>query len=412
MENTPGVTRDRLYHDVEWSGRVFTLVDTGGIVRPEIDDIITGQVQRQVRAALQEADILVLVVDAREGILPGDEEIAEMLRREKKPAVIAANKVEDFTNLAAIYQYYSLGLGEPVPVSAAHGQNTGELLDRLVQIMPPVENDTDAKDVIKLAVVGRPNVGKSSLVNLLLGEEKQIVTDIPGTTRDTVDSFFRWQGHNYMVMDTAGMRRKARISGPTERYSVIRALRAVDRCDVALIVLDALENVTEQDKRIAGYVYEKGKAAVLVVNKWDLVDKTTGTMQEYEQEIRRRLTFLDFIPVNFISALTGKRVPKLLETVELVAREAIKKINTSVFNDLIGEAVAITPPPAHKGRRLKFFYGTQVNVQPPTFVLFVNDPGLVHFSYCRYLENQIRDAFGFTGTPLRLLVRGRGNKGK
>ncbi len=405
VEDTPGVTRDSLYCEAEWSGRTFTLVDTGGMVSDAEKGSVVEEVQQQARTALKEADAILFVVDAQEGILPDDLAVADILRRTKKPLLVVANKVDDFKNLSPVYQFSALGLGEPIAVSALHGTNTGELLDRLVEVLPLVEDKDYGEEVVKLAVVGRPNVGKSSLVNCLLGQKKQIVSDLPGTTRDAVDSFFRFQDRSYVIIDTAGIRRKSRIAEPVERYSVIRALRAIDRSDVVLVVIDATNKISKQDKRILGYALENGKAAILVVNKWDLVEKESITMETYRQEIKQAFPFAYYVPVIFISALTGKRVPQVMKQVDKVVGEAKKKVSTSVLNDVINEAVGISPPPAYKGRRMKIYYATQVKIQPPTFVLFVNDSRLLHFSYRRYLENHIRQSFGFEGTPIWLSVR-------
>jgi GTP-binding protein len=406
VEDEPGITRDRLYQDAEWAGRVFTLVDTGGLDFVESGDI-PRQVRRQVELAIEEADVVLFLVDARAGLTSTDEDVAALLRRTKKPVLLVANKVENFQRTGQLVDFYRLGLGEPIPISAAQGMNTGDLLDRLVSVLPPDAAEEEEPDTIRIAVIGRPNVGKSSLVNAILGEQRVIVSEIPGTTRDAIDTYFEREGRRYMLVDTAGIRRKSRIEEAVERYSVIRSLRAVDRCEVALVVLDAREGVTDQDKRIAGYAHEQGKASVLVVNKWDLVEKDNRTTQRFTELIRRELAFMTYAPVVFISALTGKRVPRLLEMVDLVAQQQCLRISTSDLNRLIRDAVMHNPPPADKNRRLKILYATQGGVKPPTFILFVNDPELMHFSYLRYLENQLRAAFGFEGTPIRFLLRQR-----
>ncbi|AEG15401.1 GTP-binding protein engA [Desulfofundulus kuznetsovii DSM 6115] len=406
VEDEPGITRDRLYQDAEWAGRVFTLVDTGGLDFVESGDI-PRQVRRQVELAIEEADVVLFLVDARAGLTSTDEDVAALLRRTKKPVLLVANKVENFQRTGQLVDFYRLGLGEPIPISAAQGMNTGDLLDRLVSVLPPDAAEEEEPDTIRIAVIGRPNVGKSSLVNAILGEQRVIVSEIPGTTRDAIDTYFEREGRRYMLVDTAGIRRKSRIEEAVERYSVIRSLRAVDRCEVALVVLDALEGVTDQDKRIAGYAHEQGKASVLVVNKWDLVEKDNRTTQRFTELIRRELAFMTYAPAVFISALTGKRVPRLLEMVDLVAQQQCLRISTSDLNRLIRDAVMHNPPPADKNRRLKILYATQGGVKPPTFILFVNDPELMHFSYLRYLENQLRAAFGFEGTPIRFLLRQR-----
>jgi len=405
VEDTPGVTRDRLYRDATWLGRDFTLIDTGGLEFKE-EDSLTGQVKKQVEVALEEADVIILVVDGKLGIIPDDYAVAERLRKTKKPVILAVNKVERFDN-PAFMEFYQLGLGEPIPVSAMHGMNVGDLLDRVTEAMPDLPADDYEPDVIKIAVVGRPNVGKSSLVNIFLGRERVIVSDMPGTTRDAIDTVFRRNGRQYVVIDTAGLRRKSRVENPTERYSVIRSLRAIDRSDVVLMILDAVQGVTEQDKRIAGYAHEAGKATVLVVNKWDMVDKDATTINRFEAEIRRELAFLHYAPTAFTSALTKKRVYQVLDLVDFVAEQAARRVTTSVLNDVLAEATRLTPPPAEKGKRLKIFYATQAGVKPPKFILFVNEPKLLHFSYKRYLEKQLRQAFGFEGNPVWLLIRKR-----
>ncbi|AQS58599.1 ribosome biogenesis GTPase Der [Desulforamulus ferrireducens] len=404
VEDMPGVTRDRLYQDAEWQGREFTLVDTGGLDFAE--DIITSQIRKQAEMAMEEADAILFVVDARQGITTIDEEVAKSLRKTDKPVLLVANKVEDFHKIP-YYEFYALGLGEPIPVSAAEGLNTGDLLDSLVNVLPQPEEDPYSPDTIRIAVIGRPNVGKSSLVNAILGEERVIVSNIPGTTRDAIDSPFERNGNSYVIVDTAGMRRRNRIDLPAERYSVVRALRAVDRSDVVLMVFDATEGVAEQDKRIVGYAHDKGKAIILVVNKWDLIKKDDKTMHKFERKIREELAFLPYAPIIFVSALTKQRLPKILELVDFVADEASKRVATADLNNLIRDAVQATPPPADKHRRLKIFYATQGGVKPPTFILFVNDPELMHFSYERYLENKIRETYGFEGTPIRIYLRQR-----
>jgi GTPase len=406
VESQPGVTRDRLYLDAEWAGRSFVLVDTGGLDFQESGEIIEG-VHRQVEQAINEADAVVFVVDARAGLNPDDEEVASIIRRSGKPVILAANKVEDFDFKADMYDFYRLGLGDPIPVSAAQGLNTGDLLDKVVELLPAVPEEEYSPDVIKIAVIGRPNVGKSSLVNAILGEERVIVSDIPGTTRDAIDTLFVLGGKHYVIIDTAGLRRRSRIEEPTEKYSVIRTLRAVDRCDVVLVMLDASSGVTEQDKRIAGYAHDAGKASVLVVNKWDLVEKDEKTINRHTEKIRQELVFMKYAPLIFISATTGKRVAKVLELVDFVAEQHATRITTPDLNNLIREATMQNPPPTDKTRRLKILYITQAGVRPPKFVIFVNDPELMHFSYLRYLENQIRSAYGFEGTPIRFSLRKR-----
>jgi len=406
VEDEPGVTRDRLYLEAEWAGRSFTLVDTGGLDFQENGEINRG-VRRQIELAIQEANVVLFVVDARAGLNPDDEDAAAIIRRLNKPAVLAANKVENYGSQTQLYEFYRLGLGEPVPVSAAEGLNTGDLLDRLVELLPHEEEEEYPADTIKIAVIGRPNVGKSSLVNTILGEERVIVSKISGTTRDAIDTPFERDGRPYVIIDTAGMRRKSKVGGLTEKYSAIRALKAVDRSDVVLIVLDAVAGVTEQDKRIAGYAHEAGKATVIVVNKWDLINKDDRTMNRFTENIRDELSFMQYAPVVYISALIGQRVPRVLELVDFVAGQHAIRLSTPNINNLIKEAVMHNPPPGDKSRRLKIMYATQGGVKPPKFILFVNEPELMHFSYRRYLENQFRNAYGFEGTPIWFGLRRR-----
>jgi len=408
VEDTPGVTRDRLYRDAEWLGRSFTLVDTGGIDFTDKDDTsILAQVRRQAEIAVEEADVIIFMVDGRTGLTSDDENVAAMLRRARKPIVLTVNKVEDYSNNNVVLDFYQLGLGEPLPVSAANGMNIGDLLDEVVAHFPKEIADDVEPDIIKIAVVGRPNVGKSSLVNAILGQERVIVSDIAGTTRDAIDTPFSREGQKYLLIDTAGIRRKRNIELSMERYSVIRALRAIDRSDVVLIVIDATTGVTEQDKRIAGYVHEAGKGAILVINKWDLVEKDDKTMNKFDEIIRSELSFMQYAPTIYVSALTKQRVAKIIELVNFVAEQQTIRISTSVLNETVAEAVLLTPPPTDKGKRLKILYCTQAGIKPPNFVFFVNEPELMHFSYLRYLENTIRKNFGFEGSPLKMTVRKR-----
>jgi GTP-binding protein len=406
VENTPGVTRDRLYRDAEWLGRKFALIDTGGIEFQDADTPIAAQMRRQAEIAMEEADVVIFVVDAQLPPTQDDELIARTLRRSGKPVILTANKVENFAQMESqLYDFLSLGLGEAIPISAVHGLNIGDLLDQVIAKLPENGEEEYDPDVIRIAVVGRPNVGKSSLVNTMLGKNRVIVSSIPGTTRDAIDTPFEQDGKHYVLIDTAGMRRKARIDKLTEQYSVVRALRAVDRSDVILMLLDAVEGVTEQDKKIAGYVHESGKAIVLVVNKWDLIKKDEKTINKFERTIREELGFMQYAPTMFISALTGQRVTKIIELVDFVAEQNSVRITTATLNTLLREWVHLNPPPSDKGRRLKIRYLTQVGVKPPTFVFFVNDAELMHFSYKRYLENQMRKHFGFEGTPIRIIIR-------
>lgn len=408
VEDKPGVTRDRLYRDAEWLDRHFTLIDTGGVEFKNVTDQINQGVHLQAQLAIEEADVILFVTDAREGLTPVDEEVGRVLRRTNKPVVLVANKVENFGASYDVFDFYKLGLGEPILVSASHGMNIGDLLDRVVELMPDATGEDEVdEDVVKIAVIGRPNVGKSSIVNAMLGEERVIVSNIPGTTRDAIDTYFEQDKRKYLLIDTAGMRKKGKIDEPTERYSVIRSLRAVDRSDVVLMVLDASEGVTEQDKKIAGYAHEAGRGIVIVVNKWDLVEKDDKTMLRFTEDIREELGFMQYSPAIFVSALTKKRIPKILELVNYVAEQHAMRISTSTLNELIQEAVRLNPPPTDKGKKLKILYATQASVKPPTFIVFVNDPEIMHFSYLRYLENQLRSSFGFEGTPIRIIVRRR-----
>lgn len=406
VEDIPGVTRDRIYMDAEWLNYEFTMIDTGGIELESTDKILTAM-RHQAQLAIDEADVILFVVDAKTGLMSADEEVAGILRNTRKPVILAVNKVDSLKDKHEIYEFYNLGLGEPIPISAGNALNLGDLLDEVVEALPKSEAETEDDDVIKVAFIGRPNVGKSSLVNAMLGEERVIVSDVPGTTRDAIDTHFTKDGNNYILIDTAGMRRKAKIDMPVERYSVIRSLRAVDRADVVLMVIDATDGVTEQDKKIAGYAHEAGKAIIIVVNKWDLVEKDSKTSLRFTESIRSELAFMQYAPVLFASALTKQRVHRVTELVKYVADQHAMRIATSVLNQVIEDAVAINPPPSDRGRRLKIFYATEASVKPPTIVFFVNEPEIMHFSYLRYLENKLREAFGFEGTPLHLVVRGR-----
>lgn len=410
VEDQPGVTRDRLYIDAEWLNRHFTIVDTGGI-EPDPQDEILAAMRRQAELAIDEADVIVFVVDAKQGVTGADLEVAKMLRTTNKPVVLAVNKVDNREMEAAQYEFFSLGLGDPLTISAVHGLGIGDLLDEVVKRLPADTGEDYDEDVIKVAIIGRPNVGKSSLANALLGQERMIVSDVAGTTRDAIDSMLHLSdGTRMVIIDTAGMRRKAKIDLPVERYSVIRALRAVDRSDVVLMVLDAIQGVTEQDKKIVGYAHENGKASIIVVNKWDLVEKDDKTVNLYTNTIRHQLAFLQYAPIIFISAKARQRVHRIGDLVKYVAEQHAMRVATGVLNSLIEEATMINPPPSDKGKRLKIYFATQPSVKPPTFVFFVNHADLMHFSYLRYLENKLRESFGFEGTPLRLVVRERDEK--
>ncbi len=408
VQDTPGVTRDRLYYDAEWLGRKFTLIDTGGIEFKDQTTPLSTQMKKQAEMAIEESDVVVLLVDAQSKLTPDDVQIAKYLRKAGKPILLVANKVENFTDFPMeAHEFLALGFGEPIPISSVHGLNVGDLLDKVVSKLPKnIVEDYDP-DIVKIAVIGRPNVGKSSLVNMLLGEERVIVSDIPGTTRDAIDTPFVFEEKRYIIIDTAGIRRKKKIEELTENYSVIRSFRAVERADVVLMLIDPLEGVTDQDKRIVGYAHEVGKGIILIINKWDLVEKDDKTLNKFEKKIREELPFIQYAPTQFISAKTGQRVNKIMELVEFVAEQTSMRIQTSTLNDMLREWVHLNPPPSDKGKRLKVLYATQKSVQPPMFIFFVNDPELMHFSYKRYLENQIRKSFGFEGSPIRIITRKR-----
>jgi len=406
VEDIPGVTRDRLYDVTDWAGREFVIIDTGGI-RFDEGDIFAREIKMQAQLAIEEADVIMLVLDTQEGITPEDEQVANLLRRSQKPVVLAANKVENFDRQMEYFEFYNLGLGDPIPVSAMHGRNINELLDAVVDKFAPAQEYPEDAEAIKIAIVGRPNVGKSSLVNALLGEERVIVSDTPGTTRDSIDTPFEYEGNRYILIDTAGIRKKSRITEATERYSVIRSLKSVERADVVLIMLDASEGVIEQDKRIAGYVHEQGKASVIIVNKWDLIEKDGQTMNKFDKDIREELKFLAYCPILYVSALTRKRIFKILELVDFVSDQHNRRVQTSELNQVVNETMLLNPLPGGGGRKIKIYYAAQVHTAPPTFVFFANYPEKVHFSYLRYLDNALRKNFGFEGTPIRLIVRKR-----
>lgn len=408
VEDTPGVTRDRLYADTEWLDNEFMMVDTGGIEIMNTDKIAVS-IRQQAQIAIAEADVILFVCDARAGITHEDAEVAKMLRQSKKPIVLAINKADSPKQEMEIFEFYNLGIGEPIPVSAANHLGLGDLLDAVVEKFPETSayGKDGNEDEIKVALIGRPNVGKSSIFNTLVGEERSIVSDVAGTTRDAIDTPVIREGQKFLFIDTAGMRRKARIDEPIEKYSIIRSLRAVDRSDVVLMVIDAIDGVTEQDKKIAGYAHEAGKGIVLVVNKWDLYDKDNTSTLRYTENLRRELVFMQYAPVVFVSAMTKQRIHRLPEVIHYVAEQNAMRISTSVLNQVVEDAIAINPPPTEKGQRLKILYATQVKIKPPTFVIFVNEPEIMHFSYQRYLENKLREAFGFEGTPLQMIIRGK-----
>ncbi|MCI8844072.1 MAG: ribosome biogenesis GTPase Der [Oscillospiraceae bacterium] len=410
VEDTPGVTRDRLYGECDWNGRTFALVDTGGI-EPEGGSQMLQFMRRQAEIAIAGADVVILVTDVTVGLTAADSTVAAMLQRAKKPTVLAVNKCDSIGPVNPdIYEFYSLGLGDPIEVSAVHGHGTGDLLDACVAAFPPEEAEEDDDERIKVAIVGKPNVGKSSLLNRILGEERTIVSDVPGTTRDAIDSDFENEWGKYRFIDTAGMRRKSKVDDAIERYSNLRSISAIERADVCLILIDAREGVTEQDTKIAGLAHEAGKASIIVVNKWDAVEKETNTMQKMTEEVRRDLSYMTYAPVVFLSALTGARVDKLFEQIEAVANAAAMRITTGMLNGILEDATARVQPPTDKGRRLKIYYITQAGVKPPHFVIFCNDARLFHFSYQRYIENQIRAVFGLVGTPIRITIRQKGDK--
>lgn len=408
VEDKPGVTRDRIYAEGEWLNKYFTLIDTGGI-EPDSKDIILSQMRKQAEIAIETGDVILFVVDGIEGLTATDKEVADMLRKTKKEVILVCNKIDTPKTPDTIYEFYELGLGSPVVVSAGQGLGLGDLLDEVIANFPEDKDTEYNEDVIKVAVIGKPNAGKSSLINKVLGEERVIVSDIPGTTRDAIDTPFEIGDDKYVFIDTAGMRKRKKIDESIEKYSVIRSLTAIERSDVCIIVIDATEGVTEQDTKIAGYAHDNGKACIIVVNKWDVVEKEDKTYLKFEEEIRNTLSFMTYAPIIMISAKTGKRVNKIFDLIKTVSNNHSMRITTGVLNDIIGEAVLMNQPPSDKGRRLKIFYGTQVGVKPPKFVIFINDKELMHFSYARYLENQIRQSFGFEGTPIQFEFREKGD---
>lgn len=407
VKDTPGVTRDRIYADVTWLNHNFTLIDTGGI-EPDSGDIILSQMREQAQIAIDTADVIIFMTDVKQGLVDSDGKVADMLRRSKKPVVLCVNKVDSYQKfIADVYEFYNLGIGDPMPISAANRQGIGDMLDEVVKYFPEGSEEEEEDERPKIAIVGKPNVGKSSIINKLTGENRVIVSDIAGTTRDAIDTDIIYNGKEYVFIDTAGLRRKNKIKEELERYSIIRTVSAVERADVVLMVIDATEGITEQDAKIAGIAHDRGKGIVIVVNKWDAIEKNDKTIYEFQNKIRETLAYMPYAEMVFVSAVTGQRLPKLFETIDMVIENQTLRIATGVLNEIITEAVALQQPPSDKGKRLKIYYTTQVSVKPPTFVIFVNDKQLMHFSYTRYLENKIRDTFGFKGTSLKFIIRER-----
>ena len=410
VKDTPGVTRDRIYADGTWLDKNFTLIDTGGI-EPDSRDIILAQMREQAEIAIATADVIIFIVDVRQGMTDSDSKVADMLRKSRKPVVLAVNKVDSFAKFGNdVYEFYNLGIGDPIPISATSRLGLGELLDAVIAHFPEQDGEEEDDDRPRIAIVGKPNVGKSSIINKLLGENRVIVSDVAGTTRDAVDTEIVHNGTEYVFIDTAGLRRKSKIKEELERYSIIRTVTAVERADVVLVVIDASEGVTEQDAKIAGIAHDRGKGIIVVVNKWDAIEKNDKTIYEYTNKIKTILSFIPYAEYVFVSAQTGQRLNKLYDMIDMVRENQTMRIQTGVLNEIMTEAVALQQPPSDKGKRLKLYYMTQVAVKPPTFVVFVNDEELMHFSYTRYLENRIRDAFGFRGTALKFIIRER--KGK
>ena len=410
VKDTPGITRDRIYTDVNWLDRTFTLVDTGGI-EPDSNDVILSQMRTQAEIAMETADVIIFLVDVRQGLVDADAKVADMLRRSHKPVVLVVNKVDNFDKyMADVYEFYNLGIGDPHPISAVNKMGLGDMLEEVVAHFPEGIGEEEEDERPKIAIVGKPNVGKSSLINKLLGENRLIVSDIAGTTRDAVDTEVTYSGKEYVFIDTAGLRRKNKIKEELERYMIVRTVSAVERADIVVLLIDATEGVTEQDAKIAGIAHERGKAVIIAVNKWDAVEKDDKTIYRVTEKVRDTLSFMAYAEILFISAVTGQRLPKLFETIDMVSENHAMRVATGVLNEIMAEAVAMQQPPSDKGKRLRLYYITQVSVKPPTFVIFVNDKELMHFSYTRYIENQIRETFGFRGTPLRFIIRERNEK--
>ncbi len=407
VKDTPGITRDRIYADVTWLDKSFTLIDTGGI-EPDSQDVILSQMREQAQIAMDTADIIIFMVDVKQGLVDADAKVADMLRRSHKPIVLVVNKVDNFDKyMPDVYEFYNLGIGDPHPVSASNQLGIGDMLDQVVGYFDDYDYEDEEDDRIKVAIVGKPNVGKSSLINKLIGENRLIVSDIAGTTRDAVDTSVVHNGKEYVLIDTAGLRRKNKIKEELERYMIIRTVGAVERADIVILVIDAVEGVTEQDAKIAGIAHDRGKAVIIAVNKWDMIEKDNKTVNQYTARVREILSFMPYAEITFISAVTGQRLPKLYDLIDMVSENHSMRISTGVLNEIMSEAVALQQPPSDKGKRLKLYYITQAAVKPPTFVIFVNDKELMHFSYTRYIENKIREAFGFKGTPLKFFIRER-----
>ena len=407
VKDTPGVTRDRIHADIDWLDHKFTMIDTGGI-EPDSNDIILSQMREQAQIAIDTADVIIFMTDVKQGLVDSDAKVADMLRRSHKPVILVVNKVDNFNKLMAdVYEFYNLGIGDPVPISASQRSGLGDMLDKVVSYFADLNLEQEEDDRPRIAIVGKPNVGKSSIINKITGESRVIVSNIAGTTRDAIDTDVKWNGKDYVFIDTAGLRRKSKVKEEIEKYSIIRTVTAVERADVVIIVIDAVEGVTEQDAKIAGIAHENGKGIIIAVNKWDAIEKNDKTVYEYTNKVRDILSFMPYAEIMFISAKTGQRLPKLFDMIDFVIANHAMRIETGVVNEIMAEAVALQQPPSDKGKRLKLYYITQVSVKPPTFVIFVNDKQLMHFSYTRYIENKIREAFGFKGTPLRFIIRER-----
>ena len=407
VKDTPGVTRDRIHADIDWLDHKFTMIDTGGI-EPDSNDIILSQMREQAQIAIDTADVIIFMTDVKQGLVDSDAKVADMLRRSHKPVILVVNKVDNFNKMMAdVYEFYNLGIGDPVPTSASQRSGLGDMLDKVVSYFADLNLEQEEDDRPRIAIVGKPNVGKSSIINKITGESRVIVSNIAGTTRDAIDTDVKWNGKDYVFIDTAGLRRKSKVKEEIEKYSIIRTVTAVERADVVIIVIDAVEGVTEQDAKIAGIAHENGKGIIIAVNKWDAIEKNDKTVYEYTNKVRDILSFMPYAEIMFISAKTGQRLPKLFDMIDFVIANHAMRIETGVVNEIMAEAVALQQPPSDKGKRLKLYYITQVSVKPPTFVIFVNDKQLMHFSYTRYIENKIREAFGFKGTPLRFIIRER-----